>query len=208
MPFNGMNRSSLKRSRYHLKQLLQTVVADEFNLRSRGLCLFVDELEAFGRPPERLKVWATLHFLPLGSPFCCDEPLCHVPLWGEYLDRVNDAIRRAAGIVQMVSAEFSVNSSSAHPGVEFDDILSGRCPITDLANVDQKDALGRTALIRAAIRGHDHWVEELLAAGADPAAVDTQGFGIIEKIRKDQTWMITLLEEALTRRASLNDKRV
>jgi hypothetical protein len=202
MPFDLMNRSSLKRSHHHLKQLVETVVADEFNLRARGLSFFVDELNVSGSPPERLKLWATLHFLPLGSPFCCPEPACHVPLFGKYLDRVNDALRSRMGIRQPVSVEFSVNSNTTHEGVEFDNVFSGRCPSTDLSNIDQKDALGRTALMRAAIRGHGHWVEELLAAGADPATVDNQGRGIIEQMRKSQTWTITMLEEALAKRTS------
>jgi ankyrin repeat protein len=194
-----MNRSSLKRSHHHLKRLVETVVADEFNLQARGLSFFVDELDVFGNPPERLKVWATLHFLPLGSPFCCVEPCCHVPLYGERLDRLNDALRRSMSIRHPVSVEFTVNSNATRAGVEFDDVFSGRCPTTNLSNIDARDALGRTALMRAAIRGHAHLVEELLAGGADPSAVDNRGRGIVEQARTN-TWIVTICEEALAKR--------
>jgi hypothetical protein len=197
-----MNRSSLKRSHHHLKQLIEAVVADEFNLRARGLLFLVDELDVSGKPPERFKVWATLHFLPLGSPFCCVEPLCHVPLYAEYLDRVNDAIRRGMGIRQPISVEFVVDNNITHAGVEFDDVFSGRSPNMDLSNIDERDALGRTALMRAAIRGHAHLVEELLAADADPTIVDNRGRGICEQVRKRQTWIVTICEEALAKRVS------
>jgi hypothetical protein len=112
--------SSLKRSRHHLKHLVEAVVAEEFKLSSRGLAFLVDELEAAGRPPKRLKVWATLHFLPLGSPFCCSEPHCHVPLFAERLDRVNDALRRRMGLRQEVSIEFVAIGCAPHADVDFD----------------------------------------------------------------------------------------
>jgi hypothetical protein len=190
-----MNRSSQKRSRHHLKQLVELVVNDEFNLRARGLLFMVDELEVFGSPPERFKVWATLHFLPPGSPFCCAEPLCHLPLHGKGLDRVNDALRRSMGIQQPVSMEFSVGYT-AHAGVEFDDMSSRCCPGVDLTDIDKRDALGRTALMRAAVRRHSEWVDELLAAGADPTVVDNSGRGIIEQVGKGAAWEI---EEAIAK---------
>jgi hypothetical protein len=113
--------SSLKRSRHHLKHLVEKVVAEEFKLSLRGLAFLVDEVEAAGRPPKRLKVWATLHFLPLGSPFCCSEPHCHVPLFAERLDRVNDALRRRMGLRQEVSIEVVAIGCASHENVEFDD---------------------------------------------------------------------------------------
>ena len=36
----------------------------------------INELEVVGVPPQQLKLRATLHFLPLGSSFCCGEPGC------------------------------------------------------------------------------------------------------------------------------------
>ncbi|MDP9174379.1 MAG: ankyrin repeat domain-containing protein [Planctomycetota bacterium] len=172
-------------------------MTEEFNLAARGLSFFVDQLELFGSPPARLKVWATLHFLPLGSPFCCVEPLCHMPLYGEHLERVNDAVRRGMGIRQAVSVTFSVNSGTVLSGVEFDDVFSGRGPDLDPSKIDQRDALGRTALMRAAVRGHIHLVEALLARGANPVVMDHRGRGIMEQMPRGETWIIAMIEEAI-----------
>jgi hypothetical protein len=200
MPIELMKRSSLKRSHHHLKQLVESIVAEEFDLRRRGLSFLVDEIEVFGSPPERLKVWATLHFLPLGSPFCCRDAGCHVALYGALLERVNDALRRNMHLRQAVSAEFVVGCNTAHCGVEFDDLSSGRCPSMDTSNVDKRDALGRTALMRAAVRGHCELAEELLAAGADPTVVDNRGRGILEQLRTRQQWFIRIVEIARAQR--------
>lgn len=48
--------------------------------------------------------------------------------------------------------------------------------------------------------GHAHLVEELLAAGADPAAIDNRGRGIIEQVPKSETWIIAMLEAALAKK--------
>lgn len=191
-------RSCLKRSRHHLKGLVETVVAD-MNVPARGLAFIVDELEAFGSPPERLKVWATLHFLRLGSPFCCCEPFCHLPLFGERLDRVNDALRRQMGLRQKVAVEFvAINGVVSCAGVEFDS-LSGYTPMASRGESDFRDGLGRTALMRAAIRGYDRQVEELLALGADPTVVDNRGRGIMELMSRRSGWFASMVEEALAR---------
>ena len=193
-------RSSRKRSVHHLKHLVEAVVTEQFNLSQRGLAFLVDELEVSGRPPQRLRVWATLHFLPVGSPFCCGEPLDHVPLFAEYLDRVDDAIRRRMGILQEISTEFVAINVTSCSGVEFDDPFRATTPRgKDPDNIDEKDALGRTALMRAAIRGYDRQVEELLAAGADPGITDSRGRGILEQMPRGSSWIRTSLEEALTK---------
>ena len=157
-----MRRSSVKRSRHHLKHIVEEVIAEEFKLVIRGLALFVDEIEVGGRPPERFRVWATLHFLPLGSPFCCCEPDCHVPLFGERLDRLNDAIRRQMGLQQEISIEFVSIQPSTVTGVKFDDPFTGSSFAANPHDIDQKDNLGRTSLMRAAVRGYDRQMEELL----------------------------------------------
>jgi ankyrin repeat protein len=193
-------RSSLKRSHHHLKQLVEASVAEEFKLAERGLSFLVDEIDVAGTPPERLRVWATLHFLPLGSPFCCCEPSCHVPPYAEYMDRIADSLRRRMGLRQQVSLETVNIGNLVHPGAEFDDALTGRSPDTHANDIDHRDALGRTALMRAAVRGHDHVVEELLAAGASPTAVDCRGRGILEQVKPRHTWIVVLLESALSKR--------
>lgn len=194
-----MHRSSPKRSHHHLKQLLEGVIAEDFKLRMRGLAFFVDEIEVEGRPPERIRAWATLHFLQLGSPYCCSEPLCHLPLFGERLDRLDDAIRRQMGLQQKISVELVAIRPAPAADVRFDNLFTAHSPCSIPRDIDQKDGLGRTALMRAAVRGHDREVEELLKAGADPSATDNQGRSILEQLPTGRVWIIAMLEGAIGR---------
>ena len=95
-----------KQSTAELVRLVGAAVADECGLPRPGLWLCVDDVRAAGRPPARLRAWATLHFLPAGSPFCCGEPGCHLPLWPDRLAAVGDRVRRAMGLRQPVAVEF------------------------------------------------------------------------------------------------------
>jgi hypothetical protein len=192
-------RSSLKRPSHHLKRLVEEVVSERFGLPSRGLALLVDAIEASGKPVERIRVWATLHFLSLGSPFYCGEPSCHVPLFGSHLDEIGDVMRRRLRLRSKVSVEFVTVGICIHDGVVFDDLLGARTPVVeDSADLDKRDALGRTALMRAAVRGYDRQVEQLLAAGADPNVRDSRGRGILEQVRRN-SWIFILLEQALSK---------
>lgn len=98
---------SAKRSQHELKRLVEEAIAAMCDLPRPGLWLCVDAVEASGQPPERLRVWATLHFLPGGSPFCCGEPGCHLGLWGGRLVQVADHIRRAMHLRQPLKVELS-----------------------------------------------------------------------------------------------------
>jgi hypothetical protein len=98
-------QTTAKRSEHELKRLVEDAVAEEFGLNLRGLWLCVDKVEAIGCPPEKLKVWATLHFLAAGSPFCCGEPLCHLPLIKRGED-VNEHVRRALQLRQPINVDF------------------------------------------------------------------------------------------------------
>ena len=98
-------RRSRKRSDQALKALVENAVEEVCHLRDRGLAFHVDAVEASGRPPERIAVWATLQFTPSGSPFCCGEPDCHMGLRGDRLAEVEDRIRRAMGLKQAVVLE-------------------------------------------------------------------------------------------------------
>ncbi|MFI5380611.1 MAG: hypothetical protein ACHRHE_15040 [Tepidisphaerales bacterium] len=199
-------RSSSKRSRHHLKHLIEEIVATECRLAERGLAFIIDEIEVVGAPPQRLKVWATLHFLPLGSPFCCREPGCHLFLYVDRLERVNGALRRRLGLRQYVTIEFVDFGTVVCDGVEFD--IDRPCSAPDPQDIDQRDALGRTALMRAAMRGYDYVIEDLLAAGADPSAVDHEGHSILDRVPRGNLWTITLLEEAIRRRTEAQTQRV
>lgn len=108
-----------KRSQHELKRLVEEAVAVECDLPRLGLWFCVDAVEAQGRPPARFRVWATLHFVPVGSPFCCGEPGCHLGLFGELLERVGDRIRRSMGLTQPVAVEFTGGIGTCyHSGVQ------------------------------------------------------------------------------------------
>src|SRR5438034_1158894 len=103
-----------------LKRLAEAAVCDVCQLPRAGLWLCVDAVEMSGRPPRRLRVWATLHFLPAGSPFCCGEPGCHLGLFGERLADVEEHLGAAMGLRQPVTVEFGHRIGVVyHPGVEF-----------------------------------------------------------------------------------------
>lgn len=108
------------RSRRELKRLVEAAVTEICGLPRPGLWFCVDEVKSSGSPPERLRIWATLHFLPAGSPFCCGEPGCHLGLFGEREAEVGDHVRRAMGLQQPVVVEFGDRLGvQYHPGVEF-----------------------------------------------------------------------------------------
>jgi hypothetical protein len=46
-----------------LKRIVEEAVAVVSRLPRPGLWFAVDEIEVCGRPPERLRIWCTLHFL-------------------------------------------------------------------------------------------------------------------------------------------------
>jgi len=116
----GDGRKTGKRSEAELRRLVATAVAEECRLPRPGLWLSVDRVEVMGRPPERLRAWATLHFLPDGSPFCCGEPGCHLGLSGDRLEAVGDHVRRAMGLRQPVAVDFGDRIAVRyHPGVTF-----------------------------------------------------------------------------------------
>lgn len=107
-------------SQHELKRLVEQAVADVCGLPRPGLWFCVDEVEARGGPPEHLKVWATLHFLPEGSPFCCGESGCHLGLFGERLQQVSEHVRRAMHLRQELSVDFGDRIAVYyHSGVVF-----------------------------------------------------------------------------------------
>jgi hypothetical protein len=105
-----------KHSKHELKRLVERAVADLCGLPRPGLWFCVDDVEAQGRPPDRLKVRATLHFLPEGSPFCCG----HLGLFGEQVRQVGEHILRAMRLRQEVSVDFGDRIGvNYHTGVSF-----------------------------------------------------------------------------------------
>ena len=111
---------SKKRSQHELKRLVEQAVAAVCSLPRPGLWLCADTVTTQGRPPARLQVWATLHFLPEGSPFCCGEPGCHLGLFGERLAQIAEHVRRAMHLRQPLQVEFVGGVSVIyHAGVQF-----------------------------------------------------------------------------------------
>jgi len=116
-----MPRPISKRSKHEFKRLIESGVREVYNLPKPGLWFCVDEVEAWGQPPSRIDVWSTLTFTLEGSPFCCGEPYCYLPLNDpEGQDLLNDWVRREMGLSQPVCVDFGVRTSvSYQDGVVF-----------------------------------------------------------------------------------------
>src|SRR6266700_3036701 len=95
-----------KRSEAELRRLVAKAVAEVCGIPRLGLWFSVDAVESAGHPPEKLRVWATLHFLPTGLPFCCGEPECHLGLFGAQLAAIGDHVRREMQLQGPVAVEF------------------------------------------------------------------------------------------------------
>ena len=89
-----------------IKRAIETTVIEVCRLRGRGLWFAVDQVEIIGRPVERIRVWATLRFLPEGSPFCCGEPGCHLGLFGDRLAEVTERLSSELGLSDQPVMEF------------------------------------------------------------------------------------------------------
>ncbi len=97
-----------------LKQLVERAVAETCRFPRAGLWFCVDAIEVHGHPPDHLRVWATLHFLSEGSPFCCGEPGCHLGLFGERLEQLGDHVRRAMKLSQRITVDFGNRIGAVH----------------------------------------------------------------------------------------------
>lgn len=109
-----------KQSQAELHRLVEQAISEICETTSHNLWFCVDEVQAKGKPPHRLNVWATLHFLPGGPPFCCGEPRCHLWLFGVKLAQVGEHIQRAMGLKQKVTVNFKDQIGvNYHDGVNF-----------------------------------------------------------------------------------------
>jgi ankyrin repeat protein len=108
---------------------------------------------------------------------------------------VDEAIQHRLCLDGEVLVNFRGIAAEVHEGVLFDD-FNGRSPGLDYYDIDARDALGRTALMRAAIRGHDYWVELLLEAGADPRVRDYEGRSILDRVRGRSGEIVRMLSDA------------
>ena len=99
---------------------MEEAVNEVCALPRSGLWFCVNEVETSGHPIEEIRVWATLHFLAAGSPFCCGEPNCHLGLLGEKLLAVNEHVARAMELEHSVNVEFGDRVGAQYqPGVTF-----------------------------------------------------------------------------------------
>ena len=110
---------SSKRSQHELKRLVERAATVVWGLPRPGLWFCVEQVVAHGHPPEALDVWAVLHFLPDGSPFCCGEPGCHLGFDEDSCDGIGDEIRREMHLRHSIAVSFTHLGASFHPGVEF-----------------------------------------------------------------------------------------
>ena len=106
-----------RRSELRLRQLLERAVQETLSPIRSGLLLSVDHVVVRGRPPERIEAWATLHFLESGSPYCCVEPRCHLPL-PEAIPAVAESVRCALRLRSTVEIEFVRIGSFSHRGAQ------------------------------------------------------------------------------------------
>lgn len=107
---------AFKRSKHELKRIIEEAVSTVCGLPQPGLLFAVDEVEAQGRPPAVLRVWYTLHFFVQGSPFCCQEPGCHLWLFAERRTEIGNCVRLSMGLRQPVKVTFVGASVNIHAG--------------------------------------------------------------------------------------------
>src|SRR5690606_34038103 len=88
---------------------------------ARGLRLDACRVETGSRLPSVIRLSANLTFLPLGSPFCCMEPSCHLPHWcAEALFQPAQTIQRRLRLTQPIELRIIDVEPILLPDVELD----------------------------------------------------------------------------------------
>jgi hypothetical protein len=108
-----------KRSQHELKRIVEEAVAIVCDLPRPGLWFAIDQLEVHGRPPSRIRLWYTLHFLRHGSPFCCGEPGCQLGGGPDWLADIGHRVRVAMNLRQAVHIEIAGANANYHYGAMF-----------------------------------------------------------------------------------------
>lgn len=104
-----------KQSKHELIRLVEAAVSEVGHFAERGVFLCIDELEASGQPIERIRVWATVHFLPAGSPFDSDDPdLWLWPLRAQAAEWLGCKM----GLLHSIRLEWAGVKGIVYPGVE------------------------------------------------------------------------------------------
>jgi hypothetical protein len=184
-----------KKNSLRLKRLFESAITEEFKLDERGLLFEIKRIKTSGNPLNRIVAWADLHFLREGSPFCCSEPTCHVPLDSKQIAQISDRIRRCLKLQQPITIDIVKVQAVLH-----NDVVLDR-PGSDTfvpERIDERDQLGRTALWRAATRGYLSQVEELLHSGANTTIPGPFGKTLSDLIAENRlnTSIIVVLEKA------------
>jgi hypothetical protein len=108
-----------KRQHGRLRCLVERAIAEVCDFPRPGLWLCVDEINVKGNPPERIRVWSTLHFTAGGSPFCCGEPHCQLGLFNGRRSAIGDLMRKALRLRQPVEVFFGRIAVNYHAGTTF-----------------------------------------------------------------------------------------
>ena len=110
-----------KRSKHELKRIVEEAVITASKGPLAGLWFVVDEIEAYGRPPNLLRVWYTLHFFDKGSPYCCGEPGCQLGIgWSDARTQVALFVGRSMNLRHPVDVEFVGAATVYHPGATWE----------------------------------------------------------------------------------------
>ena len=105
-----------KQSKHELVRLIETAAREVGRFTERGVWLCVDEVRASGQPVERIRACATVHFLPVGSPFDTDDPdLCVYPI----RSNVAEWLGREMGISHPIDFDWASVGRVVHDGVLF-----------------------------------------------------------------------------------------
>ena len=171
----------VKHSKNKIKEYLESAVSSECRATERGLWFCVDELEASGKPVDKIRVWATLHYLPSGSPFNNTDPNKTLWLFEDRLQRIQDSVSSAFGLRQTIKIEFIAINANVHQDVIDMESFYLSALMSKPKDINRCSADGITPLMYyAGIMPQQSIVDLLLRYGADPLAKDSKGKAVLD----------------------------
>ncbi len=183
-----------------LNHLLEEIINEELKLDRRGLHLVIHKSDVTGKVPASIKVNCTLNFFEKGSPFCCNDPNCHLWLFEDELQDISEILRNKLKLQSSIKLEISNIETLIHTDVVFDDEVRQITPFKP-DNLNAVDSLGRTALLRAVQRDYINQVRYLLAKGANPQIENNANHSVISILKSGKLTlpMEQAIEEGLSR---------